>query len=93
MRKQTLKIKENLIIDEIDNELIIFEEDSEMTYLLNEIGAFIFKNSEGQNKEDIAKKLFSSLEDNSNVSFEELNNDCEIYIQNLVKKGLIYYVE
>jgi len=89
-----LKQTEDLVIDEIDNEFVVFDNTTEDTHILNDIGGFIFKNSNGSSIDDILSNLYQSLDEESQKNFikEKIFSECCPFIQELVNKNLLHIV-
>lgn len=79
-----------LIIDETDSEMIVFNEETGNTHILNSTGCFLFKNSENITCEDLINLLFDSLDDESKkMGKEQILKDCEPFVNDMINNKII----
>ena len=67
----------NLIIDEVDDELIVFNEETQNTHILNEVAGYLLKNADNLTVVQLIGKLYSNLsgDEQKLYSKEEITND------------------
>lgn len=91
--KDTTIIRRNphLIIDGVDEEVIVFNEETQNTHILNEIAGFILKRADNIMSQDLVKLLYSSLsdDDQKNISIDKVSSDCNTFINELCTYQLI----
>lgn len=51
----------NLIIDGVDDELIVFNEETQNTHILNEVAGYLLKNADNLTVVQLIDKLYSNL--------------------------------
>lgn len=83
------RIKNNLICEEIDDEIIIFDKDKEEFYEFEEVGSFIWKLIDGSDFTEIVQNVC----DEYHMNFEVVKCDIQEFLDDLVSKELIYLLE
>ena len=58
-----LKLNSNLIIDRIDEEVFVFNEETQSTHILNEIAGFLLQHADGLTMPQLIDKLYAGLSD------------------------------
>lgn len=83
--------EKQLLIDEIDQEIVVFNEKTQNTHILNEIAGFILKHAENITFLDLVKLTYDNLsdEDHNNLALDEIYNDCAEFINHLYENHLI----
>lgn len=82
----------NLIIDVVEDEIIVFNEDTQNTHILNEVAGFLLKNADNITAKEVICRLYNqlSVEDQKTYSLLEISDDCVPFINELVEQGLLY---
>ncbi|WP_304528303.1 PqqD family peptide modification chaperone [Romboutsia ilealis] len=89
-----LVINSKLIIDEVDDEIIVFNEETQNTHILNGVGGFLLKNAENLSVAQVIDKLYCNLScDEQNLySKEEITSDCIAFMEEMINQGLLYII-
>ncbi|MDE6999546.1 MAG: PqqD family protein [Lachnospiraceae bacterium] len=91
-QESVLARNSKLIIDRVDDEVIVFNEETQNTHILNEIAGYILENSDNITVEQVIDKLYSNISCNDLTLYskEEITNDCIAFIQEMFDQGLVY---
>ena len=91
-QESVLARNSKLIIDRVDDEVIVFNEETQNTHILNEIAGYILENSDNITVEQVIDKVYSNISGNDLTlySTEEITNDCIAFIQEMFDQGLVY---
>lgn len=91
MAKKLLSINEKIVFRPEEEFGILFNPETNLIKVLNETGVFIWNLSNGQHsKEEIAQKLREEYPD---AAGENLEQDVEIFLNEMKKYNLIFEVE
>lgn len=85
----TYKKKENLVCEQIDDEIIVFDTDMEQFYEFDGVGSFIWSIMEDIDLENITQQVC----DEYNVEKETALADITAFFEDLLDKKLIYQTE
>ena len=82
----------NLIIDDVEDEVIVFNESTQNTHILNDVAGFLLKNADNITAKEVIGRLYDQLsaEDQKTYSLMEISDDCVTFIKELVEQGLLY---
>ena len=83
----TYKKKENLVCEQIDDEIIVFDTDIEKFYEFDGVGSFLWSTMEDTDLENIAQQ------DEYDVEKETALADITTFFEDLLEKNLIYRTE
>lgn len=92
MTKDTVIIRnENLIIDRVENEIIVFNEETQNTHILNEIAGFLLQTADNIKIDKIINQLYNNLadEDKKAYSIKDVTCDCMCALQEMIQQGLL----
>lgn len=83
--------KDNLIIDNLEDVVIVYNPEDENTHIFNQIGSFILENSIGLTISEVVEKLYDKLDSDSKekASIEQILSDTIKFVLELEEKGLI----
>ncbi len=83
-----------LIIDEVDDEVIVFNEETQNTHILNDVAGYLLKNADNLTVKQVIDKLYSNIscDDQKLYSIEEITNDCTAFIQEMIDQGLLLLI-
>jgi methyltransferase-like protein len=82
-------IQEGLLIESFDDQMLVFQVDNNLPYILNGVAAFILRNTDGKkNKEEIAEKICMKFD----VVFHQALEDIEQIYEEFKQKNLIVRV-
>ena len=83
--------KNNSVIvrKESEDVFTLYDSKTDTVFLVNDIGALIFKSVNDSSLEEVAKDVCNKTEDDVKSSLDTIKN----YLLLLVKKGLIFYEE
>ena len=81
----------NLIIDGVDDELIVFNEETQNTHILNEVAGYLLKNADNLTVVQLIDKLYSNLscDEQKLYSKGEITNDCITFMEEMINQGLL----
>ena len=81
----------NLTIDGVDDELIVFNEETQNTHILNEVAGYLLKNADNLTVVQLIDKLYSNLscDEQKLYSKEEITNDCITFMEEMINQGLL----
>ena len=85
----TYKKKENLVCEQIDDEIIVFDTDVEKFYEFDGVGSFLWNTMEDTDLENIAQQVC----DEYDVEKETALADITTFFEDLLEKNLIYRTE
>ena len=85
----TYKKKENLVCEQIDDEIIVFDTDIEKFYEFDGVGSFLWSTMEDTDLENIAQQVC----DEYDVEKETALADITTFFEDLLEKNLIYRTE
>ena len=85
----TYKKKENLVCEQIDDEIIVFDTDVEKFYEFDGVGSFLWSTMEDTDLENIAQQVC----DEYDVEKETALADITTFFEDLLEKNLIYRTE
>lgn len=85
----TYKKKENLVCEQIDDEIIVFDTDVEQFYEFDGIGNYLWNIMEDTDLENIAQQVC----DEYDVEKETVLADITTFFEDLLEKNLIYQTE
>lgn len=86
MKEQKYKLNKGFIIQEIENETVIFDGENSVLFSFNETASFIFKRlKKGQEPEKIARSLAKAYEVSESTALKDVNS----LIGKLAKKDII----
>lgn len=85
----TFKVKEDLVVEEIDDSVIIFDTQNDRFFELEGIGSFIWKNLNNRNFDEIVGKI----SDEFDVDEETVKEDTIEFINDLLGNQLIMEFE
>jgi len=74
------------------DELFIYNKETEETSVLNATAVLIYNLCTVKSAEEIAKTIFGDLNDENNITQEEILEDVKEVLSNFLKKGLIIQV-
>lgn len=83
------KKKENLVCEQIDDEIIVFDTEVEQFYEIEGVGSFLWENFEDTDLEVIAQRVC----DEYNIKKEIALADITDFFSDLLDKKLIYQIE
>ncbi len=83
------KKKENLVCEQIDDEIIVFDTEAEQFYEIEGVGSFLWENFEDTDLEVIAQRVC----DEYNITKEIALADIMDFFNDLLGKKLIYQIE
>lgn len=91
-KESVLARNSKLIIDRVDDEVIVFNEETQNTHILNAIAGYILENSDNITVEQVIDKLYANIscDDQTAYSKEEITNDCIAFMQEMVDQGLVF---
>lgn len=81
----TYKIRENLVVEEIEDSVIIFDTENERFFELKGIGSFIWKNMDNKSFDEVVGTIRNEFEVDSETAEEDTNE----FIKNLLDNKLI----
>lgn len=86
-----LKLNRNIIIDNIEDEVIVFNEETQNTHVLNSTAGFLLNNADKSTMVELIDKLYHSLseEDRLNMDKACIVSECEECINTLISCGLL----
>ena len=84
--ESNIKLNENVFIQEVDDEIILLDTKTEEYFSLNEVGGIFYNTFKNEPNLALALKL---LEEEFDVSYEELKRDFFAFIKALEEKGLV----
>lgn len=86
---------EKLIVDGVEDEVIIFNEETQNTHILNETAGHLFYHAEKMKVGDIIDKFYNGLtEEDKNVYLkEEIIQDCMVILEEMISQGLLLLVK
>ena len=87
------KFAEDLIVEEMDDMLLIFDKRTEATHMLNVTAKLIWQNCNGKSLNEIVDILMKNMIIDENISIEEIKNDVNGILSELQQKKLIYLGE
>ena len=84
----------NLIIDEVEDEVIVFNEETQNTHILNEVAGYLWKNADNITVAQLIDKLYSDISSDELkiYSKDEITNDCIAFVQEMINQGLLYII-
>ena len=85
----TYKKKENLVCEQIDDEIIVFDTDVEQFYEFDGVGSFIWSIIEDISLEGITQKVC----DEYDVDEDTARSDIITFLEDLLDKKLVYRTE
>lgn len=85
----TYKKKKNLVCEQIDDEIIVFDTDIEQFYEFDGVGSFLWNIMEDTSLENIALQVCGEYD----VEKETALADIAIFFKDLLEKNLIYQFE
>lgn len=89
MKKMIFCIQENLLIERFDDQMLVFQVDKNLPYVLNGVAAFILRNTDGKkSQEDIAEKICMKFD----VGFRQALEGIEFIYEEMRLKDLIVRV-
>jgi len=83
---QKIKIADSVFAQEVDNEMVLLDMNSENYFGLDEVGSDIW--SKMQQRETL-REVYDAMLDMYDVSEETLRSDMEIFVDKLLQSGLI----
>lgn len=83
------KKKENLVCEQIDDEIIVFDTEVEQFYEIEGVGSFLWENFEDTDLEVIVQRVC----DEYNITKEIALADIIDFLRDLLDKKLIYQIE
>jgi len=82
-------IQEGLLIERFDDQMLVFQVDKNLPYVLNGVAAFILRNTDGKkNQEEIAEKICMKFD----VAFQQALEDIGHIYEEFKQKDLIVSV-
>lgn len=87
LKKELIK-RQSVSPRKVDNEIIIYDSESNYVYHLNKTAAVIFEYCGGGNNID---KIIDMYSKRFNISTDIANKDVKECIETLLKRGLIFY--
>lgn len=86
MKDTIYKLKKDLVIQEVEDELFIFDGETSILHTLNQTAADLFKKlKKGSSVENLSKYLVQEYE----ISLEKALKDSSDFIEKLKKKKLV----
>ncbi|MBR5993833.1 MAG: PqqD family protein [Lachnospiraceae bacterium] len=79
------KVRENLVVEEIEDSVIIFDTDNERFFELEGIGSFIWKNLDNKNFDEVVGTIRNEFD----VDEETAGADTTDFIKSLLDNKLI----
>lgn len=79
--------KENLICEQIDDEVIVFDAEKENFFEFDKVGSFIWQNIKNTRLEDIVELICKEYK----VDVDTATNDVSTFVNELVCQKLVYY--
>lgn len=94
MEKTYIKTQ-SCIEEESDNLVVLFNQDTEMTHILNETASYMWENlmNEPFNFEDVINKFISLLDADEDLNLENVHDECVQYLKKMEDAGLILLYE
>lgn len=81
-----MSARSNILMERLDNQVLLFDLQKNLPYVLNGVASFIFLNSDGKlSKEEIAKKVCREFDVEYHKALDDIN---EIYLE-FINKELI----
>lgn len=82
---------EKLIVDNVENEIIIFNEETQNTHILNESAGYLFYHAEKSKIADIIDEFYNVLTDEEKSVHlkEEVVQDCIAILEEMISQGLL----
>lgn len=94
MEKTYIK-KQNCIEEESDDLVVLFDQDTEMTHILNETASYIWENlmNEPFDFEEVINKFISVLDTDEDLNLDNVRDECAQYLSKMEDVGLIVLYE
>lgn len=80
-----LEIKENLVVEEIGDSVIIFDIEKDQFYELEGVGSYIWRNIQGNNKHEIIHLVCKEY----NIDEKTVAADMNVFLDELLNNQLI----
>ncbi len=82
---------EKLIVDGVENEIIIFNEETQNTHILNETAGYLFDHAKKSKIGDIIDELYNELAEEERGAHpkEEIIQDCIAILEEMISQGLL----
>jgi len=79
-------MRRDLLVEQFDDQVLLFDPCNNLPYVLNHVAAFILMNTDGEkNQEEIAERLCQRFD----VDFHQALADIRGVYKDLIRKGLI----
>ena len=84
------KKNQSILTEVLDGEgAILLDENTEMVYVLNEIGYYIWENIECNTIESLADRIYKNASNKNEYTLKKIHDYVLEYINTLVNKGLV----
>lgn len=82
---------EMLIVDHVDQEVIVFNEETQKTHILNETAGYLFIHLRNQKIGNVIEEFYNALSDDDKSYYikDDIVQDCLNIIEEMIAQGLL----
>lgn len=88
MQSRSYMIPHTVILQNVDDETLLFDSATELFFALNEVGAILWKSMQ---KHDDLQAVFAEMAEAFDVESERLGDDLNAFADTLAAQGLIVF--
>lgn len=87
-----LKNKELLVEILEDEGAILFDQHTEKTFILNNMGYYIWNNIEGSTVDNVASEIYDNMSNKGEYTFDKVHEYVKNYVTSLTESGLVVHI-